>query len=161
MKKCLLGHKWQGCVCTRCGAEKPHQHDYQPDKTGVLTCTLCGKKTAGPVSFTGLGEAEAAEVRAVFAGLAHYCDRTCGREELSNLGVEYARHGYEIFRDLCEIPDAAKLALEAYRGLDGGPVSMEAAILALAAVRKATRWMESRAYNGPVYEKLFAETKFD
>jgi len=36
---CLLGHKWNGCKCEKCGKERDTQHDWNGCK-----CKLCGKK---------------------------------------------------------------------------------------------------------------------
>ena len=36
--KCLLGHKWNGCKCGRCGKIRNEQHDWDGCK-----CKQCGK----------------------------------------------------------------------------------------------------------------------
>ena len=36
--KCLFGHKWNGCKCSRCGKTRDEQHDWE----GCI-CRRCGK----------------------------------------------------------------------------------------------------------------------
>jgi len=39
MSTCFFGHKWNGCVCTRCGKKRDEGHVLQG-----CECTICGKK---------------------------------------------------------------------------------------------------------------------
>ena len=43
--KCLLGHKWNGCICERCGTTRDEQHTWEHiiDKC-VEKCAVCGKE---------------------------------------------------------------------------------------------------------------------
>ena len=36
---CLLGHKWDGCICTKCGKKRDEQHNWN----GCM-CSKCGSK---------------------------------------------------------------------------------------------------------------------
>ena len=35
---CLFGHKWDGCICSKCGAKRNENHDWEDG-----TCKKCGK----------------------------------------------------------------------------------------------------------------------
>ena len=39
---CLFGHKWEGCVCRRCGVRRDAGHRFQKENC-VEKCTRCGK----------------------------------------------------------------------------------------------------------------------
>ena len=45
--KCLFGHKWLGCKCTRCGKTRDENHFLVDDK-----CGICGIKMIPVNSFT-------------------------------------------------------------------------------------------------------------
>ena len=46
--KCLFGHKWNGCICERCGAVRDKEHDFKPVPGECAErCTRCGAE--GPV----------------------------------------------------------------------------------------------------------------
>lgn len=43
----LLGHRWNGCTCTRCKTIRYGEHDYVLDKgTCAETCSICGERRA-------------------------------------------------------------------------------------------------------------------
>lgn len=37
--KCLFGHEWNGCICSRCGKTRDENHDWDG-----CVCRRCGKK---------------------------------------------------------------------------------------------------------------------
>lgn len=47
---CLFGHKWNGCICSRCGKKRDIEHRFDACRG---QCVLCGKKTAVEHSWRG------------------------------------------------------------------------------------------------------------
>jgi len=48
--KCLLGHDWDGCMCTRCGRTRDEGHDWSKD---CEKCTKCGMIRSGAHKWSG------------------------------------------------------------------------------------------------------------
>ena len=42
---CLLGHKWDGCKCIRCGEVRAEGHQYVPNSHCREVCETCGRVT--------------------------------------------------------------------------------------------------------------------
>lgn len=40
---CLLGHKWNGCICSRCGVARDEGHHWVSDKKCKEHCSVCGQ----------------------------------------------------------------------------------------------------------------------
>ena len=41
----IMGHKWKGCKCERCGKQRDQEHDYRPCEGNCYkVCSICGRK---------------------------------------------------------------------------------------------------------------------
>ncbi len=41
----IMGHKWKGCKCERCGKQRDQEHDYRPcEGSCYKVCSICGRK---------------------------------------------------------------------------------------------------------------------
>ncbi len=56
----ITGHKWNGCVCVRCGERRDEGHSYQLDaersaRSGqcVVVCSICGASKSHPHEWSG------------------------------------------------------------------------------------------------------------
>ena len=57
---CFFGHKWDGCKCSKCGATRDEQHDWDLCK-GI--CERCGKKQAEQHEWDGCKCSRCGKVR--------------------------------------------------------------------------------------------------
>ena len=159
MKKCLFGHKWNGCKCERCGEIKEHQHDFQPVENSCrIECTLCGqfyrenhdfvngycsrcgKLSKHPVSLRELTPKEIRELRPVLLGCLLTMGETVSlRSDISKLPITY--HNQKTYKSFAGRKDLSNMVYDAFTQLWNHHLSLEQAIFLVAAVRKTTKML--------------------
>lgn len=82
--RCLFGHKWEGCCCTRCDTVRDRDHDWDHCR-----CKRCGMLRQSDHDWVGCvcrvcGKTNHAWVE----GVCRACGATCTHAELSELGDE-------------------------------------------------------------------------
>ncbi len=159
MKKCLFGHKWNGCKCERCGEIKEHQHDFRPvENTCRIECILCGrfyhethnfvngycsrcgKLSDHPVSLRELTPKESQELRPVLLGSLLSMGETVSlRPYISRLPITY--HNQKTYKSFAGRKDLSNMVYDAFTQLGNDRLSLEEAVFVVAAVRKTIKML--------------------
>lgn len=106
----LLGHRWEGCTCRRCGAGRDKKHRFEPvEGQCQRQCALCGKVETLPCDWhhcacKRCGALRDAHHDWMYTSECEQVCRVCGRErehhrwQPVDRGIDRCRHCGKVHR---------------------------------------------------------------